>query len=716
MPSPEKFARWIDLIAALLIRNHPATFDELADEVPEYFKKREEIASAEESRRRTLEESLKRTFERDKQELKTFGVPIESLLDEDGNPGGAYRLKRASFYLPYLCVALPNERAPEVQKVDRYGYQALTTMRFDPDQLTAIVESAGLVRSLGDPLIASDAVSALRKLAVDLPIDAASSSVEGARAAHVMLPRTQPSSATFESLSDALHRRKQVAFEYHTLSSDRHATRTVEPYGLFFLSGHWYLVGRDTELEEIRNFRLSRIANVAVNTGRSLSPDFAVPPTFRLREHATSRQAWELGDDDIRVITVEIVGDSVDALAARGLGSAVDDFPLRRQFTARRINAFIRWALSLGGDMRILEPTDVREQFLREASATRALYERAAPAFSENEIQRPLPPTPAANSIEWQPKGAAAQLRRILHVVPQLADGEDHLISEVAEAVGSDTTTVLRDLESLVNRYDVPGGFNDGVRLYIESDRVSAVSNHLLRPMRLTAHELCALELGLVMLRQQRPPSEHGVLERTREQLRRIIVQMPGERLHEAAIHASIGAPRNFEVLKVIRDGITSQHEVHIGYRKSGSHGVEQRDIQPYAILATNGLLYIVAHCAREEGVRKFRLDRVQSAAPTTVAFERPPDFEMESMFANGRVFQGEAAESLVIRYSAKISRWIAEREGVALSADGTLVMSYPLADSAWAVRFVLQYAADAEVLAPESVRGLLRERLGAMG
>lgn len=718
MPANDKFARWIDLIAALLVRKLPATFDELAEDVPEYARKRAEIATAAGARRATLEESLKRTFERDKQELKTFGVPIESLPDEDGNPAGAYRLQRVGFYLPYLCVALPNEPAPAVQKVDRFGYRALTTMRFGPDELTAVVESAALVRSLGDPLLAGDAADALRKLAVDLPVDAVSSTVEGAsagRTPHVLLPRTRPSSAAFESLTDSLHRRKCVTFQYHTLSSDRRAERTVEPFGLFFLSGHWYLVGRDTALDEIRNFRLSRIDDVEVNTAKALSADFTVPASFRLREHAASRQAWELGDDDVRAITVDVVGDSVDALAARELGSAVESFPTRRQFQVRRVDAFIRWALSLGGDMRILEPDDVQQRFLADARATQALYERPAPAYRVDEIRRPLPPVIDATTVHWQPKGAAAQLQRILHVVPQLADGEDHLISDIASAAGSDEKTVLRDLESLVNRYDMPGGFNDGVRLFIESDRVSAMSNHLLRPMRLTAHELCALELGLAMLRQQRPPSEYAVLERAREQLRRIIVQMPDERVQEPTMHASIGTPKNFSVLAVIRDALASRHQVHISYRKSGSTTPEERDIHPYSIVASNGLLYIVAHCAREEGVRKFRLDRVQSATATDIVFERPADFDVDEMFASGRVFPGETAESLIIRYSPKISRWIAEREGVALSADGTLVMSYPLADSAWAVRFVLQYAADAEVLAPESVREILRRRLSVI-
>ena len=38
--------------------------------------------------------------------------------------------------------------------------------------------------------------------------------------------------------------------------------------------------------------------------------------------------------------------------------------------------------------------------------------------------------------------------------------------------------------------------------------------------------------------------------------------------------------------------------------------------------------------------------------------------------------------------------------------------MEYPLADTHWAVRYVLQYGPQAEVLAPESLRKQVAERL----
>lgn len=76
---------------------------------------------------------------------------------------------------------------------------------------------------------------------------------------------------------------------------------------------------------------------------------------------------------------------------------------------------------------------------------------------------------------------------------------------------------------------------------------------------------------------------------------------------------------------------------------------------------------------------------------------------------------QPDDSETLRVRYSPRIARWIAEREGKTLSADGSLEMEHPLADRAWAVRHVLQYGAEAEILAPADVRDMVRKTLAAL-
>jgi hypothetical protein len=172
--SEQKLQRWVDLLAALLIRQRYAPFDELAKDVPGY-----DIANAQ-------HDSVMRTFERDKDELRRFGVPIETVKDAEGDTLG-YRLDRKTFYLPYLQVSGHERAARQPLKLDHDGYRGLQTLAFEPDELDAIIEAAARVRSLGDPTLAHEAEAALRKLALDLPLGSMLETIGSTMSVEVLL-------------------------------------------------------------------------------------------------------------------------------------------------------------------------------------------------------------------------------------------------------------------------------------------------------------------------------------------------------------------------------------------------------------------------------------------------------------------------------------------------------------------------------------------------
>jgi proteasome accessory factor B len=354
-----KVQRWVDLLAALLRRRFPASFEELRREVPAYL-------SGE-------PESVRRKFERDKDELRAFGVPIRTITNEVGETTG-YQLAARDFYLPYLSV-LQDGQPTTPATVDRDGYRALTRLTFEAEELAALVEAARRIHQLGDLVLSEHVRSAMRKLAGDLPIDAAVREPEVHFAAPTAL---RPDPAAFERLSDALARRKCASFDYLSMGSGETTRRTVEPYGLFFLSQHWYLAAGTPGETTVKNYRLNRMGNVTVNTARPNSSDYAIPAGFRLREHARSRQAWELGDSDALEVVVDFHADVGAAVAASRLGEPVAGSATERRFLVRRLDAFVRWLLPLGPAVTPVSPAPLLEEYRRQRDATLALYAEAA--------------------------------------------------------------------------------------------------------------------------------------------------------------------------------------------------------------------------------------------------------------------------------------------------------------------------------------------------
>ncbi len=310
---------------------------------------------------------------------------------------------------------------------------------------------------------------------------------------------------------------------------------------------------------------------------------------------------------------------------------------------------------------------------------------------------------------------AADKLRRVLQLIPDLADGKEHAVGQLADRLGIDRTTLLRDLASLADRYDDPGGFIEGVQIYLDEEQVSLRTDHFLRPMRLTVAELGALELGLALLRSERPPDEHRTLDRARERLAQVLARLPNDPPVDAMRTATTGSEADAATLAGIRQGMRTGHKLAITYRASGAVESTARIVSPYAPIYASGAWYLVAYCERSNGLRVFRVDRIEHVRTTDQEYSMPESFSLDDMVQEGKVFKSDTQETVRVRYGPAVARWIAEREGKELAPDGSLTLEHPLADDHWLVRHVLQYGADAEVIDSPEGRAAVRERLRAI-
>lgn len=708
-----KLQRWIDMLAALLSRRYPSTLENLVEDVPAYGH-----APAGTAARR-------RMFERDKAELRQLGVPIETVMLDDGESVG-YRLTTHDFYLPYLVAKGSNRAESEPTKVDRYGYRALPYLVFEPEELRFVALAAARLRSLESASLSAAATSLIRKLNFDLPIGVMHpASEDGER---VIAPRVATTADVFDALIEAVTHRKRAEIDYYAIGADQMGVRTVEPYGLLLVSGSWYLVARDVTKDALRTYRASRIARVRLNTRQPSTPDYSIPREFVLREYAKSKQAWEIGDGDLLSAVIEFRGEGGGIAAAARLGTIVPGMPMRRRFEVRRVDTFARWLLSFGGEALPISPAIVCDAFDRVAREAALAYARPA---SERTANRKLadmnPPrtkqdADAGDSGSTQP--ASAQLLRLLATLPILAAKEHVDLDQIAMQVGVPATTLIHDLHALSDRRDAPAGFVDSVQIYLEHRRVSVVTPHFLRPMRLGRRELLALELGLAMLRRESAPEDRVWIDRARVRLHGAAASVGGD---AGDIATGNDSPRmdveglgmlpeqNREHLTLIRQALVARRKVRLQYR-GASAAAQVRTIRVYGTVYAAGMWYAIAYCETRKAVRRFRLDRIDSAEVLRAEYVIPKTFRFDNELASHRVLSHDVApEFMRVRYTTRIARWIAEREGCTLSEDGSVELEHPVLDVEWAVRYVLQYGGEAEVLTPVPIRDAIRLRLEAI-
>jgi proteasome accessory factor B len=207
----------LNLVICLLHTRSFLTADRIRDLVPGY----DDTPS---------EEAFKRAFERDKEDLRDLGIPLETGTNSafDDEPG--YRIARRDYALPEVTL--------------------------EPDEAAAVGLAA---RMWSSAAMGAAATRALRKLEA--------AGVELATLPEGLQPRLEPSGAAFPLLAEAVHDGRVVAFDYRTGASGEQSRRTVEPWGVVWWHGRWYLVGHDRDRDAVRVFRISRIAGVPATTG-----------------------------------------------------------------------------------------------------------------------------------------------------------------------------------------------------------------------------------------------------------------------------------------------------------------------------------------------------------------------------------------------------------------------------------------------------------------
>jgi proteasome accessory factor B len=187
-------------------------------------------------------EAFNRMFERDKNELRDLGIPLETGR-HPGSEVDGYRINRSAYELPAIDL--------------------------DRDESAAVTMAAAL---WDDPSMASVARAALLKLrAGGVELVADSDLTVGVRAA---TPRAMGSEAVVATLLRAVQTGRPVSFAHRPTPTAEPTTRRLEPWGVVTHRGRWYVVGHDRDRGETRTFRLSRILEpVEIGTDTVTRPD-----------------------------------------------------------------------------------------------------------------------------------------------------------------------------------------------------------------------------------------------------------------------------------------------------------------------------------------------------------------------------------------------------------------------------------------------------------
>ncbi len=308
--APEE--RLVNLVVALMATEQGLTKDTILSSVSGYREQVEAGAS---------KDALEKMFERDKENLRGLGVPIETIgdyADPDDLRQARYRVPSAEYELP-------------------------ADIDFTPAELAVLTLAGGV---WGERSMSDGARTGLRKIRslgieVDEPIIG-------------FAPRIAPRESSFAPLQRAIEQTRVVEFDYLKPGDVKVRPRRVHPYALVEFEGRWHVHGFDANVDGDRTFLLSRICSKVTLTRFGFDPAD--------REGAGDRALRGLHEVAQRQQALLEVSASTEAalrLARRTVGAASDAQGVRVPYVD--LNVFADELASYGPEVRVVEPAELRD-------------------------------------------------------------------------------------------------------------------------------------------------------------------------------------------------------------------------------------------------------------------------------------------------------------------------------------------------------------------
>ncbi|VAV95731.1 hypothetical protein MNBD_ACTINO01-181 [hydrothermal vent metagenome] len=294
--------RILNLLAFLLTVGRPVTADEIRYTVKGYDQE--------------TDEAFRRTFERDKDLLRSLGVPLVLAHTDVWEVELGYEVPSDEYSIddPGLSDEERSALLLAAQAV-RFGGQ--------PTELAAIFKLGGARRSNDSGMLYAD-------LGHDLEV--------------------------LGSLYDAVTRHRITSFTY------RERQRTVEPYGLVHRFGHWYLAAQERGTEQpVKAFRVDRMTALAIDEHPGA---FARPEGFHAKDAlgsfspdtGTGDRALVRFDSDVAQVALSRFA------GAREVASDASSVLVEVPMTTQR--SVIGWVLGFDDRAVIESPPELRDAFI----------------------------------------------------------------------------------------------------------------------------------------------------------------------------------------------------------------------------------------------------------------------------------------------------------------------------------------------------------------
>jgi proteasome accessory factor C len=289
------------------------------------------------------------------------------------------------------------------------------------------------------------------------------------------------------------------------------------------------------------------------------------------------------------------------------------------------------------------------------------------------------------------------RLPRLLALVPYLQARPGIEVADAAADFGVTEAQLRRDL-TLLWMCGLPGhGPGDLIDISFEGETVSVIFDAgMSRPLRLTAEEALALVVALRTLAETPGLADSDAVQRALAK----VEAAAGGAVDDSTVAVELDHTQR--LIPLLQRAIDERRALRMRYYSASRDETGERTVDPVRLFDADGRTYLEAWCRQAEGMRVFRLDRIEDVALLDEPAAVPEGAQLRDLSEG--VFQPASEHLLVDLRLGRAYAWVADyypAEDVTDDGDEVRV-SLRVADPGWVRSLVLGSAGQVEVLSPD--------------
>jgi predicted DNA-binding transcriptional regulator YafY len=292
--------------------------------------------------------------------------------------------------------------------------------------------------------------------------------------------------------------------------------------------------------------------------------------------------------------------------------------------------------------------------------------------------------------------------------------------SALAERFEISRKTAQRTIQFLRDRMLAPLAYDTARKGYYYTEKTFDLPR-----LRATQEEL----LSVLLARRLLSGSAGGIIsEQIRRMTRKLFEGVSGsfgitpreiDDTFSAAWHGH--APAEPHVFQQAANGLLNRRMLRFSYRSPGTNQLTKREAEPHHLQHYMANWVLIAFCHNRAAWRKFHLSRMEDPELLETVFSRRPRDQwwplLEESFG---IFQGPRNIKVTLRFTPFRARWIKEQhwhpeQKMTPLPDGSLDLSFPVADFREVKMKILQFGADVKVMEPKELAKEVQEEIRRM-